>query len=116
MQLKIQARGLRSELSPRALEKWNPAIQAAVESTSDTITIYGVIGEDWYGDGVTVIEWADRARDLIPRRRLWITLGYTDQMKRSLALSLSCEGAPDWELSYEQFKPKLNCAGLFPAG
>lgn len=54
MQLKIQARGLRSELSPRALEKWNPAIQAAVESTSDTITIYGVIGEDWYGDGVTV--------------------------------------------------------------
>lgn len=39
-----------------------------------------------------------------------------DQMKRSLALSLSCEGAPDWELSYEQFKPKLNCAGLFPAG
>ena len=54
MNLKIQARGLRSELSPRALEKWNPAIQAAVESTSDTITIYGVIGEDWYGEGVTV--------------------------------------------------------------
>ncbi len=54
MKLKIQSRGLRSELSPRALEKWNPAIQAAVESTSDTITIYGVIGEDWYGEGVTL--------------------------------------------------------------
>lgn len=54
MQLKIQSRGLSSELSPRALEKWNPAIQAAVENTSDTITIYGVIGEDWYGAGVTV--------------------------------------------------------------
>lgn len=54
MKLKIQSRGLRSELSPRALEKWNPAIQAAVENTSDTITIYGVIGEDWYGDGVTL--------------------------------------------------------------
>ncbi len=54
MQLKIQSRGLRSELSPRALDKWNPAIQAAVENTSDTITIYGVIGEDWYGAGVTV--------------------------------------------------------------
>ncbi|MHB1318149.1 MAG: tRNA (adenosine(37)-N6)-threonylcarbamoyltransferase complex ATPase subunit type 1 TsaE [Anaerolineae bacterium] len=41
--------------------------------------------EDYiYGDGVTVIEWADRARDLIPRQRLWITLDYTDQMKRSL--------------------------------
>jgi len=54
MKLKIQSRGLRSELSPRALEKWNPAIQAAVDSTSDTITIYGVIGEDWYGEGVTL--------------------------------------------------------------
>lgn len=53
MQLKIQSRGLRSELSPRALEKWNPAIQAAVENTSDTITVYGVIGE-WYGEGVTL--------------------------------------------------------------
>ncbi|TLX54875.1 Clp protease ClpP [Stutzerimonas nosocomialis] len=54
MKLKIQSRGLSSELSPRALEKWNPSIQAAVENTSDTITIYGVIGEDWYGTGVTV--------------------------------------------------------------
>lgn len=54
MKLKIQSRGLRSELSPRALEKWNPAIQAAVESTSDTITIYGVIGDDYYGEGVTL--------------------------------------------------------------
>ncbi|MCO7634122.1 Clp protease ClpP [Pseudomonas guariconensis] len=54
MKLKIQSRGLRSELSPRALDKWNPAIQAAVENTSDTITVYGVIGEDWYGEGVTL--------------------------------------------------------------
>lgn len=54
MKLKIQSRGLCSEMSPRALEKWNPAIQAAVENTSDTITIYGVIGEDWYGEGVTL--------------------------------------------------------------
>lgn len=54
MKHKIQSRGLRSEMSPRALEKWNPAIQAAVENTSDTITVYGVIGEDWYGEGVTL--------------------------------------------------------------
>ena len=46
MKHKIQSRGLRSEMSPRALDKWNPAIQAAVENTSDTITVYGVIGED----------------------------------------------------------------------
>lgn len=54
MKHKIQSRGLRSEMSPRALEKWNPAIQAAVENTSETITVYGVIGEDWYGEGVTL--------------------------------------------------------------
>ena len=54
MQLNIKAGSIRSELSPRALEKWNPAIKAAVENTSDTITIYGVIGEDWFGEGVTL--------------------------------------------------------------
>lgn len=55
MPLNIKAGSIRSELSPRALEKWNPAIKAAVENTSDTITIYGVIGEDfWSGEGVTV--------------------------------------------------------------
>jgi tRNA threonylcarbamoyladenosine biosynthesis protein TsaE len=41
--------------------------------------------EDYiYGDGVTVIEWADRAREAMPRQRLWITLTYTDEMKRTL--------------------------------
>lgn len=54
MDLKLKAGSFRCELSPRALEKWNPAIRAAVENTSDTITIYGVIGEDWWGEGVTV--------------------------------------------------------------
>lgn len=54
MQLNIKAGSIRSELSPRALEKWNPAIKAAVENTTDTITIYGVIGEDWFGEGVTL--------------------------------------------------------------
>jgi|SRR5690625_4232525 len=54
MNLTELARNIRSELSPRALEKWNPAIQAAVESSDTTITIYGIIGEDWYGEGVTL--------------------------------------------------------------
>lgn len=54
MQLNIKAGSIRSELSPRALEKWNPAIKAAVENTTDTITIYGIIGEDWRGEGVTL--------------------------------------------------------------
>ncbi len=41
--------------------------------------------EDYlYSDGVTVIEWAERARDIMPRERLWITLSYLDYTKRSL--------------------------------
>jgi ATP-dependent Clp protease protease subunit len=54
MQPKSKAGSFNCELSPRALDRWNPAIKAAVESTNDTITIYGVIGQDWYGEGVTV--------------------------------------------------------------
>ena len=46
--------GVRCDISPRAQELWNPAIQAAVENTESTITVYGIIGEDWYGDGVTL--------------------------------------------------------------
>ena len=45
--------GVRFDLSPRALEKWNPAIKAAA-SEDNTITIFDVIGQDyWTGEGVT---------------------------------------------------------------
>ena len=37
-----------------------------------------------YGDGVTVIEWAERARGLVPAQRLWVCLSYVDRTKRSL--------------------------------
>ena len=41
--------------------------------------------EDYiYGDGITVIEWCDRAAEVMPRDRLWITLTYLDDTKRSL--------------------------------
>ncbi len=46
--------GVRCDISPRAQELWNPAIKAAVESTASTISVYGIIGEDWYGEGVTL--------------------------------------------------------------
>lgn len=54
MALNIKASGFRCELSPRALEMWNPDIRAAMETGTDTITVYGIIGEDWWGEGVTV--------------------------------------------------------------
>lgn len=37
-----------------------------------------------YGDGVTVIEWAERVPGLIPPDRLWVTLSYMGPTKRSL--------------------------------
>lgn len=54
MPKKSDAGSFRCELSPRALEKWNPSIQAAVESQDNTITLYGVIGDDWFSEGITV--------------------------------------------------------------
>lgn len=46
--------GIRSEISPVALERWNPDVRQAVEKDEDaTISILDVIGQDWYGEGVT---------------------------------------------------------------
>jgi tRNA threonylcarbamoyladenosine biosynthesis protein TsaE len=44
-----------------------------------------------YGDGVTVIEWAERAREMMPTERLWVTLSYLDATKRRLVFeSVGC--------------------------
>lgn len=46
---------IHSDISPKALEMWNPGIKAAASDPETTITIYGIIGEDWWtGEGVTV--------------------------------------------------------------
>jgi tRNA threonylcarbamoyladenosine biosynthesis protein TsaE len=48
--------------------------------------------EDYlYGDGVTVVEWAERAADVMPPERLWITLTYLDYTKRRLLFKASGE-------------------------
>lgn len=43
---------MQMEITPKALEMWNPAIMASSDS-GNTINILDQIGEDWYGDGVT---------------------------------------------------------------
>lgn len=46
--------GIRSEICPQALERWNPEVrQAAEEEKENTISVLDVIGMDWYGEGVT---------------------------------------------------------------
>ncbi len=43
-----------SDLLPKAMERWNPAIKAAAGDDSSTITMYDPIGMDWWsGEGVT---------------------------------------------------------------
>ncbi|WP_338791121.1 head maturation protease, ClpP-related [Pseudomonas sp. AE27] len=43
-----------SDLLPKAMERWNPAIRAAAGDDSTTITMYDPIGMDWWtGEGVT---------------------------------------------------------------
>ena len=44
-----------------------------------------------YGDGITVIEWAERAAELIPQERIWITMTYVDYTKRRLLFEASGE-------------------------
>lgn len=42
-----------------------------------------------YGDGVTVIEWAERARDLMPQESLWITISILENSQRNLVFKAS---------------------------
>ncbi|MDY0186187.1 MAG: Clp protease ClpP [Desulfuromonadaceae bacterium] len=47
----------RFELNPQALASWNPSIKAAAAEQSNSITMYGVIGDSYssyYGEGVTL--------------------------------------------------------------
>ncbi len=54
------------------------------DATSEAVNL-GV--EDYlYGDGVCVIEWADRAATILPGERLWITLRHVDDTKRELLM------------------------------
>ncbi|KAA9369555.1 head maturation protease, ClpP-related [Ochrobactrum quorumnocens] len=51
---KINVRpGLRSELAPAALDRWNSSVKSAADDADNTISILDPIGEDWFGDGVT---------------------------------------------------------------
>lgn len=45
--------GLRTELIPSALNRWNPDVHAADGAADNSISILDVIGQDWFGEGVT---------------------------------------------------------------
>lgn len=49
------------------------------------------IEEYLYGTGVCVIEWADKARDIIPPDRLWVTFRLIDTNHRNLLMEAQGE-------------------------
>lgn len=56
--------GVRFDLSPKALNRWNPNIQAAAED-DNTISVFDVIGQDyWTGEGVTAKRIAGALRSI----------------------------------------------------
>ena len=56
-------------------------LQMAVEEAR----AFGI--EDYLlGDGVCVVEWAERVEPILPKERLWVTLRYVDESKRGLMI------------------------------
>lgn len=45
--------------------------------------------EYFYGEDICVIEWAERAREILPAERLWIVLHHLDESKRQLRFDVS---------------------------
>jgi tRNA threonylcarbamoyladenosine biosynthesis protein TsaE len=55
-------------------------IQSTAEACATGLEDY------FFGDGICVIEWADRIVDILPGDRLWITLRYVSDSQRSVLL------------------------------
>lgn len=56
-----------------------------------------------YGDGIAVIEWADKLKELLPEEYLKIEFKHKGDDQRSLALSAQGSG---YEALLKRFKPK----------
>jgi len=60
-----------------------------------------------FGDGVVVIEWADRSRDLsgrdlLPPDRLWVTIRYTQGKERAITVTRDAPDGGAWIRRMEQ--------------
>lgn len=56
---------------------------------NDAVKEVGTLGfEDYlYGEGVCVIEWADRGREVLPDECLWISLRHISETKRGISMT-----------------------------
>ncbi|MBT8355186.1 MAG: tRNA (adenosine(37)-N6)-threonylcarbamoyltransferase complex ATPase subunit type 1 TsaE [Desulfofustis sp.] len=68
--------------------------------SSDDVVELGL--EDYfYGDGLTLIEWFERAGDLIPESVLVIELNYMDELTREISLY---SASPGWRKRIDDFE------------
>jgi ATP-dependent protease ClpP protease subunit len=57
--------GISTPIQPRALDRWDPGIRAAEKDEDRSISVYDVIGQDyWTGEGVTAKRIAGALRSL----------------------------------------------------
>lgn len=57
--------GVRSEILPRAFDRWHAGVRAAADDAERTISVYDVIGYDyWTGEGVTAKRIASALRSM----------------------------------------------------
>ena len=43
--------------------------------------------EYFFGEGISVIEWADKIKDILPKKTLFISLNYLNENKREIVIS-----------------------------
>ncbi len=55
-----------------------------IESAKDLLSLG--LEDYFYGEGVCVIEWADRARGALPQEHLWVRLRHVDETKRAILM------------------------------
>ncbi len=55
-----------------------------IGQAQETLTLG--LDEYFYGDGVCVVEWADRALEVLPAEHLWVELRYIVETKRGLLM------------------------------
>jgi len=59
-------------------------------------------GEYLRGEGVCLIEWADRVRSILPAERLWVTLRYVEPAKRGIVMRAAGQRYDDLLHSFRQ--------------
>ncbi len=76
---------------------------------NDLSEVYSLGLEDYmYSDGVTVIEWAERAAELVPDQRLWVILAYADESERTLQFEAT---GPRYLVLLQALREKLDGSG-----